>query len=186
MVPFDCADVRCTSLRITPQLISISLAAENAPILSGVFALADYVPYTAVGLTPLVPNVSGWAVFGNHQPTGSELYILNAPAGKLARRAVQVIDKPPIRRMLLLDHALDRYIQGVVTLTPDGSLRIRSDSVDPQRMILTLDSDAAPLFLNPLDKYADSGMCGVPPIRRISGVSADANGILTIRFAGKL
>lgn len=181
IVPPDCGDAFCSMVRVTPSLLAVSFSCANGPLAAGAWPRSAYSPYSAVPLTPLADNVSGWVVFGNHICQAPEHYIFSAPAqSALECRALRLVDRPPIPAFLKLGGPSDIRLSGVVRLVPGAGLRIYRGA--PASVVFALDSVRAPAFLGPCEQYGDADQCGSPPIRRFNGVSPDADGQLTIRI----
>jgi hypothetical protein len=183
IVPPEYSDVYCTTIRVTPNVFSVCLASSAGTLLLGTYAASSYVPYTVVPLTPMVPDVSGWVVFGSHRRVVNETYVFSsAVQSGIVSRAVRVVDRIPVRRFYKYGGANVGYLDQIVRMAGGGLLRIYRDPENGQQMIAELDKRQTENFLGPCDHYADAGQCRAAPIRSINGVTADADGVLTLRF----
>lgn len=181
IVPPEHQDVFCASVRITPELISVAFSSSTGGLLAGTYRRGDYTPYSAVPLTPLTNDVSGWVVFGNHQATHAEHYYFDTPAqSRLSSRAVRLVSPLPVRKFLKLGGAPANYIQGLTKIA--GGLGLRVYQEGDTTVVFELDPRRASLYLGPCEQYGDAGMHGFTPITRIMGVSADEDGTVTIRM----
>ena len=184
VLPPEYADAYCSSLRITPHLVSISFVHSGAPLLVGTIALAQYRPYTAVALTPLTAGVSGWVSFGSHKAVVSEQYLFNGAAQSgLACRALRIIRPPPVTWLSGLGLEQLYQMMSLVTLVGGGALRVYQDNSDPTnlKIAVELDPTQGTSFLGPCNQYADAGY-QIPPVRSINGVPADAHGNINLHF----
>jgi hypothetical protein len=185
LVPEQYTDLYISSVRVTPALYSVCLASAAAPLLVCAVSTSTYSPYEAVAMEPQVDDVTGWVVFGNHRSAVARTYNFDtAQASGLASRAVRVVEKLPVTKMLKYGGSTTQYIDQLVNLVGGHNLRIYQDPLDAEVLILELDAGACQDFLGPCDVYPDAGGCALPPIRDISGVTADGDGILTLRFSG--
>lgn len=180
IVPDIHRDVYCTAVRVTSQLYAVAFASSAGPLLVGTYAVATYRPYTAVALTPLADNVSGWVVFGSHRAVVPESYRFAGPADSgLEGRAVRVVDSIPVRQLLKLGGNPAAYADQLATLLGANGLTV---SYEDGKIIIALNPALGPLFRPTCATGGNREACGVPPIRQINGVSADENGQLILRF----
>jgi hypothetical protein len=181
ILPAEYNDVYCSMVRITPQLWSVSFSCGTCGLLAGTFRRDQFSAYASLPLTPLVDDVSGWVSFGNHTGTTIEHYIFTSVAqAGLECRAVRLVERIPVSRFYKLGGAVDTFVEGLVRLVGDAGLRVYKEGDDS--IVLELAAEQASAFLGPCEKYAESGQCGLTPIRRLTGVPADANGVITLRF----
>ena len=183
IVPPEYQDVYCRTVRVTPNVFSVSLACASGPLMVGTYSASIYVPYTVVALTPIVPDVSGWVVFGAHRRVINEIYVFNGPKQSgLVSRAIRVVDKIPVRRFYKYGGSGVGYLDQLVRLVGAGLLRMYRDPDNGQQIIVELDKQQAKTFLGPCDHYADASQCRASPIRSIDGVKADSEHVVTFRF----
>ena len=181
MVPPEYADARVSFVRVTDHLISISIAAGHVGLLHCSVARASYVPYTAVQLTPLADDVSGWVVLGNHIPTGPHNYKFDTGAQSgLAPRAVRVVERVPVQACALLNGDPANAIMGLLQLLGGAAIRVYRKPGTTDTIVVELDKGRAEAFLGPCEPYG----CAAPLICSIAGVTADENGTITLRFEG--
>lgn len=184
IVPPTYSDVYCTTIRVTPNVFSICLASASTSLLLGTYSASTYTPFTVVPLTPLVPDVSGWVVFGSHRRVINETYVFsNILQSGIVSRAIRVVDVIPVRRFYKYAGSSKTYLDRVVKVTGSGLIKLSSDPTTSQQIIAELDKRQAGTFLGPCDHYADAGQCRTAPIRSINGVHADASGVLKLRFS---
>ena len=172
-----------SSVRITESLVTVGISDALGGILVGTYLRSSITPYTAYPLTPLVADVTGWIVFGNHIAVGVENYHFDRPAqSQVEPRCIRVIDALPVTDMV-------KY--GAYTTTPlTGIIRVRGGSgviveagADEHTVVVRLRPEIANTMSGPCNRSATAEQCGVPPIRRINGVPADLNGWLHLVFA---
>lgn len=190
MVPPAYADAYVSLVRATPALLSVCIASSNAGLLHCTVARSGYVPYTAVPLVPMVPDVSGWVVFGNHVAYAPELYRFGPRSrtavdqSSLARRAVRVVERVPVRRFSLLHGDAGAWVDKLVRVLGGTGLSVRKSEDAEDTVIIELAPDRAESFLGPCNRYGDGHGCPAAPICCISGVKANQDGDLTLRFRG--
>lgn len=185
MAPSEYADAYVSSVRITSNLIAVSVASGQAPLLHCVVYRSTYVPYTSVALTPLVPDVSGWAVFGNHMALVNEYYRFSGAAQSgLAPRALRVVERIPVQSFSLLNRDPQKWIDRLVRVLGGTALRIYKSETASDTIIIELDKARAEAFLGPCNVYDSSTACPAPPICSINGVTANDAGDLVLRFQG--
>lgn len=183
MVPPAHAAVYVRALRITNTIITVGLCSELSGLLVGTYARSQVTPNVAYPLTPLVPDVSGWVVFGNHLFQGLEDYRFGGvEASGLEQRAIRVVDALPVKKFVRFDGRMDKYADRIVRIQAGNSILVEQDSIDPQRVIVKLKPDMQSKFMGPCNDPATGDSCGVPPMRQIAGVCPDADGTITIRF----
>lgn len=183
LLPEYYTGLRISSVYISAQLISVAISANSGGLLTGTYARAGVVPYTAYPLTPIADNASGWIVFGNHRTATIKHYrFATAEQSGLEQRPVRVLPPPGVQRFQRVDNDPTIYATGIVKL--DGGLVfvIDRDPDDAQNIIVRLNNDVAASFIEPCTRQATSDACGVPPIRRINNVPATAAGVITLRF----
>jgi len=182
IVPAEYGDVYVSSVRVTPRLYSIALACPESALLAVTVNRNSYEPYSAVAMAPLADNVSGWVVFGAHRALVAEHYVFDTiEQSGLEGRCRRIVERVPVRRILRRDSHLELFVDQLVKMLGVNGLSVTKESDDT--IALTMDPALAPSYAGPCNQYADSANgCGIAPIRSINGVSADENGILTIRF----
>lgn len=174
-----------SSVRITDMLVTIGISSATGGILVGTYLRSSTVPYRAYPLVPLVDDVTGWVVFGNHLVSQSavENYRFDRPAQSLVEhRCIRVLDPLPVTDMVK---------SGAYTTTPlTGLIRVEGGSgiiveagTDGHTIILRLDPRLASTLSGPCNASATADSCGVPPIRRINGVPSDSQGNIKLVFA---
>lgn len=185
-VPPEYQDVYCTTVRVTPDVFSICLASAASPLLLGTYAASGYTPFTVVALTPLVPDVAGWVVFGGHRRMLNELYVFSGvQQSGIVSRAIRVVDRVPVRRFYKYGQRNGNngsYLDKIVRITGSGLLSITRDTTNGQQLNVELSKDQAPDFLGPCDHYADAGECRATPVTNINGVKPNSSGAITFRF----
>ena len=184
MVPSQYASLYISSVAVTPALISIAISSSTAGgLLLGTYARAGLKPYAAYPLEPMRDNVSGWVVFGNHIATEREYYRFgSATQTGLEERVVNVIRPPTVQRFQRLGNNDSIYATNIVELKAGTAFIVERDPEDAQNIIIRLNPELAGRFLGPCRTEPSVAACGVPIIRRVNGVTADENGVLTLRF----
>jgi hypothetical protein len=182
MVASTVGSVYVSSLRITPQLVSIGLSTVGIPgILVGTFARSLIKPYTAYPLMPVVDNASGWVVFGEYTASTLEDYRFSTwEQSGIAAHAVRVINPPAVTRIIRANGDTEQYVMGDVTLKGVGGVVMTK--LDDTTIHFGLASGVAQSIAGPCKNGASNKGCVLPPIRSINGVCADADGVITIRF----
>jgi hypothetical protein len=185
LVPPQYTDIYVSSVRVTPTLYSVCLVSSSGPLLTCVAVRPAYTPYQAVPMDPQVDDVTGWIVFGNHRTNIAKQYTFASAADSgLAARAVRIVDRLPVRRMLKYGGTTAQYVDQLVKLIGGNALSIYQDPDNASNIIFELDAATCSDFLGPCEVYPDAGGCALTPIRDISGVSADETGAITLRFTG--
>lgn len=183
LVPVDYAGLRVSTVYLSAYLVSVSISADAGGLLTGTFQRNTTRPYTAYALTPLIDDVSGWVVFGNHQFTVPEHYrFATAAQAAIETRCVRVIPPPGVKRFQRIGNAATVYAANLVKLTGGPQFVIEQDSDNAQNIIVRLGNDVKDRFTEPCTRPASSDACGVPPVRRLNNVQADENGVITLRF----
>lgn len=180
MVPPEYADAYVSFVRCTDALFAVSIASSQGPLLHCAAPRAGYVPYAAVPLVPLADDVSGWVAFGNHIPAPAPgRYKFAGPEAALSSRVVRIVDRVPVRQFALLDGDPAIWLDKLTKVLGGTALRVYAKPDEPGTIVIELDKDRAATFVGPC-----SAPSGVPPICTIAGVSADQDGVLTLRFRG--
>lgn len=175
--------LRVSSVYVSPQLVSVAISCNTGGLLTGSYARDSLIPYAAYPLTPLVDSVSGWIVFGNHRaPARTQYLFATAAQAGIETRATRLIQPPGVTRFVRKGGNQLVQAQGLVRLEGDGSFEILQDPANAQNVIVRLKADSQARFTEACSQEASADLCGVPPIRRIANVPANANGQITIRF----
>lgn len=184
VLPEEQNSVRISSLYTSPDIVSVAVSSDAGGLLLGSFARATVKAYAAYPLTGLVPNVSGYVVFGTFTAKVPTRYrFATLQQSFLDRRAVRVIPPPGVERITRTGADPAVYASGVVALEASPDLEIVSDPLNQHRIIVRLREGAGGKYAGDCLRSASANDCGVPLIRRINNVPADANGTITLRFA---
>lgn len=182
IVPPECSDVYFSSIRITPTIVSVALCSSLSGLMVGTYARSQVQPHMAYPLTPVIPDVSGWIVFGTHRSVVTEDYRFSGFAQSgLESKAVHVIPHLPVRRFLRVAGSSSNYADDIVELVAGNGVDISKDP-DSNTVIIKLTPDQQALFVGPCKTAVSSSSCGATPIKKIDGVCPDANGRITLRF----
>lgn len=183
MVPEGLGDAYVSSLRITPTLITLGISTPETGLLVGTFARGPGDAHTAHPLTAVLPNVSGWVVFGTMNLHTSATYIFDGPAASgLEKRAVRVVPAPPVHKFIRFGGRPSNYADNIVHFRGGGGMILERSSEDPQRIIVRLNPEAKSNFVGPCNDTESRDTCNAPPMRKISGVCPDEDGKIIIRF----
>lgn len=183
VLPEEQSSIRISSLYVSPDIVSVAVSSDAGGLLIGSFARAAVKAYAAYPLTGLVPNVSGYVVFGAFTARVPTRYRFATPQQSLLeRRSLRVIPPPGVERITRTGADPEIYASGVVALEASPDLEIVSDRYDPHKIIVRLREGASGKYVGGCLRPASADECGVPPIRRINNVAADDNGTITLRF----
>lgn len=175
-------DVRISSVRITPRLVTVGISSASAGLLVGTFVRDALQPYIAYPLTGVVDNVSGWVVFGTHQAVTTEDYrFATAAQSGVEARAIRYVEALPVQGILKDGGRLSAVLRGVVRLRGGAGVTVTKDPYTPQTILVSLTSDIIHNIISPCNFPATRNSCSVAPIRTINGVG-DASGNITVRF----
>jgi hypothetical protein len=182
MTPPEHAQVYFSSIRVTSALVSVALRSPTSGMLIGTFARSQLRPHTAYPLTPVIDDVSGWIVFGTHRAVVTEDYRFTVLAqSAVETKAVHVIEHLPVRSFRRLGGSTVAYADHIVSLVPGNGVVIEKADLPP-RIIIRLSTDMQNQFTNQCQRGVSTDVCKTTPIRKISGVCPDVNGMITLRF----
>lgn len=185
LLPPEYEDPYITGVRFTSNIISVAIGCSIAPLFVLSLNRLNYTPYTAVALSPLVENASGWIVFGAHRYTTTENYTFSSPVqSKLNLRTVRYTAKVPVQRFFRFNGSNNQYLEKLVNIVGLNDLKIYRDPNNAQKLIVELDKTETENYLGPCDQYVDNNGCNVPPICEIAGVPADSDGVIRFVFTG--
>jgi len=183
MVPPTHVGAFVSSVRLSSTSVTIGISSPAGALLSGVFLRQDLQAYRAYGLTPVVPDVSGWVAFGSRNPSAAEHYRFSGPQQSgLDARATRVVASVPVIKFLRLGGHAEQSADQIVNWASSSSVVVQRDPVATNKLLLKLTPDAQVSVLGPCNAVAVRSACGVTPIRSINGVCADEDGIITLRF----
>lgn len=187
-VPPEFEQCYLSSMRVTPTTISFGISTDTSGmfVFTGAWVNLDSgtLPgWNSYALTAVVQDLTGWVVLNRFDPSmiGDWRFSSYAQSG-IETRAVRIVDDLPIRSLLRLDMDPILYFGGVVKLISGSGVQIVKDDTNPQKIIVKLTPDAKAAMLGPCNEQATTKICGVPPLRSINGVCADANGRINLRF----
>ena len=176
-------DVRVSSVRITPRLVTVGISSASAGLLVGTFVRDAVQPYTAYALTGVVDNVSGWVVFGTHRAVTTEDYRFATPAqSAIEVRAIRNIEALPVSGICKAGGNPEAVLRGVVRLRGGAGVTVVKDPFEPQAVLVSLTPDIIHNIISPCNFPATRNICKNAPIRTINGVPCDSDGNLTVRF----
>lgn len=181
----DYADVYLSCLRVTPFVVTLGISSGSRGMFIGTYARDSIIPYRAYPLVPsvVVDDIAGWVVFGNHVATGIEDYRFSSSAQSgIERRAVTLVDRVPVARLVRYGGTADQYVNKLVRLVQGSGITIRVDPDNAQRVLIGLTEELKYAMCNKCNEGANSKSCGVAPMRRIDDVCPDEDGKLTIEF----
>lgn len=171
-VPDAYSDTYLSSFHLSGHVAGISLACEEDGVQRGIATLSvarsEYTPCTAAALTPLVDDVSGWAVFGDMDSVSEGLWkFSSSEQSGLDPRAVKEIRKPSIDAVGIPGIRNEDMLGGVVELAAEGPVHIDTDT-DTNTITIGLDASDASRFMSRCGVRGDSSRCHA--IRSINGV----------------
>ena len=183
VLPKAFTGVRISSLYISPQIVAVAVSSDEGGLLVGSYARASVTPYTAYPLQPVTPDCSGWIVFGTYAGTGYEQYRFATPAQSLIEtRAFKIVVPPGVTKFYRQGNDAGLYADGVVRLTGSRDVVITVDPMNPHNIIVGLASTESAKYVENCATPASRATTGVPVLRTINNVPADADGQLTIGF----
>lgn len=177
-VPVQYRDrVALHSYRVTPAVVSLSLVDSVTGAGLAVLVAGNYVPYRPYAFTPVVPGVSGFAVFGNiGTESTSELSGVFETPVPLDGHAVLPVEAGSITEINIPGHSTP--VSGLVQLTQGPGVILQA--VDEHTIGIGLVPGLRAALVGPCDATSAFDGCGGVPIRTINGVPADENGRITI------
>jgi len=185
LLPPEHQDAYISSLRVTDQAILIGIASSLSGLFIGTFRRSDVSPYTSYPLTPMLSDITGWIAFGNHIPAGIEDYRFDgATQSGIETRAMRMVDALPVTKFIKFGGAPSNLADKVVTFRATGGLIFELDPDDPTGKTIRcrLDDAYKSVFLGPCNNWAETDICGVPPMRSFNGVCPDEDGRIILRF----
>lgn len=176
----DLVGAYLSSLVVRNNLISLSIAGPSGGLL--VFTAASPTPYAPLGMTPVRNGIGGYVSFGAGMEAGTLLLerrdmsfdpVMVDPGclRALDARTVTSIGKSGVRD--------EDSLRGIVNLEVSPNMTIsHQDNV----VTLGLREESRREFVSKCDKSAVFDECGRPPIRNISGVSPNEDGVIWLEF----
>ena len=183
LVPQGLTGVQVSSMYVSAALISVSIACDQGGLLTATFLRTNIIPYRAYPLNPVVPNASGWVVFGSVPENYTRYHHFSTAAQALLEmRAVRVVSPPGVSSFQRSDGDGTQIATNIVALRGNDAVTIKRDPYDSQNILIGLSPGYQARFAAPCTIAAESSSCGVPPVRSINNVKPDENGIITILF----
>ena len=180
-VPSSRTQVRVSSVRITPNLVTVAVSDDLGGLLVGTYLASTLQAYTAYPMTAVADNVSGWVTFGPHSAKGVEDYrFATAAQSALEPRALRLVDAPPVTSLYRYGGYSTVQLSGIVKLEEGSGITLTAHGSNT--IMVSLAADLAATLAGKPNLSATADSCGAPPIRRINGVPADANGTITLEF----
>lgn len=170
-----------SGIRITPAVVVVSICADSGPLGVVARSRSEVVAYEPTAVTALVDGFSGWITLGELEPGFVCAHKFSGPSQSIFEdRVVTTMPGPGVTSIRKFG-ANSVSLTGDVTIRGGSGVSVEASAYD-NAIVLTLDADRAESFIGPCASSISGGRCGFAPIRRISGVSADDTGTLTLRF----
>jgi hypothetical protein len=180
VVPSGLTGLRISALRITDTLVTISVVADQGAVLLGTYLRTTTQPYHAYQLTPWLADCSGWVVFGAHQTGGvvGDYRFATQQQSGLADAAIRYCDPPAVSDLVRQSNTTDQAATNLIQLSAGTGVTLMVDPQDPHNILVRLNPDIRAKLVGPCNQAPDC----LPAIRRLNGVAADQDGIITLRF----
>lgn len=182
LVPETYCNPYISSIRVSSDMISIAVCDSGYALVAGTYLWNNISPYRSYPMQPLMDNASGWITFGSYTVAAGtiEHYRFGtAIQSGLECRVVNVIEPLPVTKISRLGGSALQYASGLVKLTGGTGVIVERVGND---VVIRCDAATQQAMAPTCAQVASEVGCGVPPIRSINGVCADANGKITIRF----
>ena len=178
-------DIRLSSLRVTPQYITLGISSSTTGLLVGTYPTADIKPFAAYPLVGARDGITGWIVFGHHRIVVPEDYrFATAAQSRIEQRAIRNIDPIWVKGLIKAGGDPGQALKGIVKLQAGAGLKIYGETVGGfygQRIVIEMDDVTAQGLVSPCAKSVTKEECKRTPIRSINGVCA-VGGKLILRF----
>jgi len=175
-------NIYCSYIKITPSIISLGIASATAGLFMATFSTSDIEPYKAYQLNTLMPNISGWVVFGNYVASQPEIYrFSNYQNSEIDSKVVHVVESAPVTKIIKLGEANERYVSKIVKLVAGSNVRIFKHETTPNVIVFELTNPEE--FLGPCNSRVDVTADRVS-LHSINKIKPNEDGIITIRFDG--
>lgn len=155
--------------------------------------------YRHYAITPLVPGIDGWVVFGAGIEEDGNFRFTQPKQSLIAARCADVYSPLPIPNMKKagVGSALSDVItfEGLtpIVVTHEKIKPDPEEDVEINALVFKLDTQQITLNYNPLSEFLgacggrpESGTCGKEPVETINGVEPDCDGNIVIEFAEPL
>ena len=183
VLPEFYTELRFSSIYVSQQIVSVVISCSAGVLLTGSYARAGLTPYAAYPLDVLADNCTGWIVFGNHRAAVPERYqFATAAQAGIEPRSIRTLPPPGVTKFLRKGSDPLTYASGLVKFEGDSSFDVTRDPDNAQNVIVRLKAAAQSKFTAPCSQEATADYCGVPPLRRIANIPADASGVIRLRF----
>lgn len=178
-------DIRLSSLRVTPQYITLGISSSTTGLLVGTYLTADIKPFAAYPLVGARDGITGWIVFGHHRIIVTEDYRFATPGqSRIEQRAIRNIDPIWVKGLVKAGGNAGKALTGIVKLQSGAGVKIYGEDVGGfygKRIVVEMDDLTAQGLVSPCAQSATKEECKLTPIRSINGVCA-VGGKLTLRF----
>lgn len=176
------AGLYCPFIKVTPKIISLGVASDAAGLFTATFNVANIQPYMANQMTALLPDISGWVVFGSYVAKQPEFYrFARYQDSEIDDKVTHIIEVPPVTKIMKLGSSQSRYVSKIVRLASGAGVRIYNHETSPN--IIVVDVDNPEIFVGPCNPRIDL-TADRTTLHSINGIKPDENGIITIRFDG--
>ncbi|MFC1453603.1 hypothetical protein ACFLQL_00295 [Verrucomicrobiota bacterium] len=173
------ADMYCSFIKVSENLITLAFVSSAAPLLVGTFNTSSIQPYVAYPLTPMMSKVSGWIVFGDAAIPPGTYQFSSTEQGQLSQRVVNCIEPARVTSTVRFGSPLSTKLTGLIKLRSGGGVRLTKHETLPNTVILSLENPLS--FVGPCNDLIDIDSTKVS-VHSINKVKPDDDGLLTMIF----
>jgi hypothetical protein len=170
-------DIFLTTVALTRSLVTVVIGTQSQGMLVGTWPRPVSL-YQPLALDPITNDVSGFVVLGQGADIVNGTYNFDEPASsQFTVKALHTFDALPIPYIGKVGSA--EQINGVVEIQTSANVEVRFDDAT-NTIYFSLTESVRDDFVSPCIRGDSIAGCGVPPIRTINGVTADADGVITL------
>jgi hypothetical protein len=170
-------DVFLTTVSLSPLLVTLVIGTQTQGLLVGTYPKPLDL-YKPLPLDPITDDVSGFVVLGHGSEAYQGIYSFSDPvATPFAVKALHTFDALPIPFFGKL--GAPAQIRGVIEIQVNDNVQVRYDD-GTNTVYFSLTESVRDSFVGPCARGDSISGCGVPPVRTINGVTADADGTIIL------
>ena len=173
----DVGRLHIRELRLAAGFVTVQISSDSAPALVGTYALSALKPFTTRRMTSVTEGYDGWIAFGDLSSATPSRHVFSDPAASaLHPSATRISPALPVRSIGLYSDPASTLVGDVRIDGIAGTVFLHDGESD---FSITLTPDAGRRVLGPCAS-AGPARCLSIPVRSVSGVCADMNGVLHI------
>lgn len=176
------SNIRCSCIKVTPLIISITIVSDTAGLFIGTFERLNTQTYRAFPLTALVDGVQGWITFGSYTTDAVEIYKFdNVNDSLLDMRVITQVDVSPVSKILKVGEVTSHYVSKVVELVNGSNVEITGDGDS----VIYIDLLNPESFVGPCNTKLDRTAERLS-LHSINNIKPNADGQITLIFDGEV